>query len=187
MLKQKEITINYDAGCKSLVTNVSSYSHSKFSKIASHYTFSETETPFFWIYAEGGGGFSQDLMTFYKDGIALYSSEYKEIDSYEKRCNYSAFYKKNPSSNQKQSDYYYLTTNLRIRDKPDLATGKSIVTLRENSVVTLIKKGEKTIIDGIEGYWLNIRADSGSFDKDGNEIEDTIYGWCFGGYLQPLD
>lgn len=101
-LKLKTISIGYDEENKSLVTNVSSYRYNKFGKKASHYIFSETKTPFFWIFAEGGAGSSESILMFYDDGIALYEKIYKNNSSCDENdtggdvefYEYAAFYKR---------------------------------------------------------------------------------------------
>jgi len=192
-MKQRIITVEYDGGRKSLVTNVNYYKNHKFKNKGSDYKFTETKTPFFWTFAEGGAGSLEYLMSFYEDGIACYTNEYISNSSHNPEDNggsaefyeYSSFYKKDLS--KKQPEYSYLTTNLRVRDEPDLENGKSIVTLNENSVVEIVRKGKKVTIDGIEDYWLNIKAKAGTLDKDGNPVSEDVSGWCFGGYLKKIN
>ena len=78
---------------------------------------------------------------------------------------------------------YRLADNLKLRKGPSL-TSESILTLQKGIEVTVYSIGPETIIDGITSNWVSIVAKKGSKDKDGNTLDKSVSGWCFGGYLE---
>lgn len=65
---------------------------------------------------------------------------------------------------------YVATDALKIRESPSLSA-KQTGRLQKGERTTVIRTGEKAIIDGIESAWVKVRT------RDGTE------GWCFAGYL----
>jgi hypothetical protein len=66
-----------------------------------------------------------------------------------------------------------LTSNLRLRTKP--GTSSAVVdTLPEGSGVYVLQTGDGATIDGISAPWVYVAAQNGK------------QGWCFSGYLEPV-
>jgi hypothetical protein len=69
---------------------------------------------------------------------------------------------------------YKTETALRLREVAN-ATAGIITTLPANSIIKVLETGNMQTIDGITAKWVKV------------EIEDGQQGWCFSGYLKPIE
>ena len=69
---------------------------------------------------------------------------------------------------------HYTSDYLRIRKDYDL-NSQIITVLEPNMGVELVEKGKKDTIDGITSNWVKVIAANG------------YSGWCFAGYLKPIE
>jgi hypothetical protein len=63
--------------------------------------------------------------------------------------------------------------NLRLRESPSI-DGKIIRLLTKNEKLEFMERGKEETINGIKGYWINIKTEKGET------------GWCFDGYLNII-
>lgn len=78
-----------------------------------------------------------------------------------------------------------ITENLRLRSEGN--TSSSIVTtLQAGSLVRIVGFGDEETIDGITDKWIKVETTDCSKDRDGNDFQTVLTGWCFGGYTQEI-
>lgn len=78
-----------------------------------------------------------------------------------------------------------ITENLRLRSEGN--TSSSIVTtLQAGSLVRIVGFGGEETIDGITDKWIQVETTDCSKDRDGNDFQTVLTGWCFGGYTQEI-
>ncbi|MCL2373961.1 MAG: SH3 domain-containing protein [Treponema sp.] len=70
--------------------------------------------------------------------------------------------------------HYIVIVPVDLRTEPVLAAHNSITFLSQGTKLILLEKGEKTIIDNTEGYWV--------------KVQENFYGigWCFSGNLEEV-
>lgn len=75
--------------------------------------------------------------------------------------------------------------NLRLRSTGSM-DGAAIVTIQKGSLLEVIGTGKNETIDGIDSSWVNVKVLESTRDKDGSFVQEETEGWCFGGYLTPV-
>jgi len=75
----------------------------------------------------------------------------------------------------------FTTTNLRLRENESLDS-KIITTMKEGAYVSIYKIGKLDTIDNITSNWVCINVIFAE-DIKGKELQKSLKGWCFGGYL----
>lgn len=79
----------------------------------------------------------------------------------------------------------FVLDNLRLRSTGSM-DGSAIVTIQKGSLLEVIGTGKNETIDGIDSSWVNVKVLESTRDKDGSLVQEETEGWCFGGYLTPV-
>ena len=81
---------------------------------------------------------------------------------------------KNLSNRSDQKIDYVVIKSIYLRSMPNLSTSSIIKPLSEGIKVTLLEKGENTMIENIQAPWVKVQD------------ENNNIGWCFSGYLKEV-
>lgn len=73
--------------------------------------------------------------------------------------------------------------NLKLR-KGEATTTDVLSVMASGTRVKIIKLGKNENIDNLNSKWVRVEVLPGSKDKNGNNIEEYLRGWCYSGYLE---
>lgn len=80
-------------------------------------------------------------------------------------------------------DEMTVSENLRLREFSD-STSRIKTVMQAGTVVRVIKIGDKEKIDNIDGNWIKVEVIANGHNKEGKELKNGVYGWCFSGFLK---